>query len=318
MFTTIFSIGTVVGPVLGGLFVTYWSWRGIFLVNVPIGAILIVAGSAVIPPGSKKPAETVDVFGAVLLGVLIISAMLGITSLGSAGGSVRSVEFVLCEAIAVGSLVLFLWHSRRAASPFISSALLYGRGIGIMNLINFLFGGAALGLGTLFPLYAQDRFGISLAVAGDLLTARAVGTICVAALAVFALRRTGYRLPMLVGFGVVAAGLAMMAVPSPPIDPATWIALAAGLAGVGMGMSIPASNNAILQLAPARVAGIAGLRGMFRQMGSIIAISVATAAAAAHTTHPGTSLGWTFLVAAGLLLCTLPLVLLIPDHRGSW
>src|SRR5882757_1662701 len=261
MFTTIFSVGAVVGPVLGGLFVTYWSWRGIFLVNVPIGVVLLVAGSAVIPPGRKKPAETVDAVGAVLPGVLIISSMLGITSLGSAGGSVRSVQFVLSEAIAAVGLVLFLWNSRRAASPFISSALLYGRGIGIMNLINFLFGGAALGLGTLFPLYAQERFGISLAVAGDLLTARAVGTICVAALAVFALRRTGYRLPMLVGFGVIAAGLAMMAVPSPPMDPSTWIALAAGLAGVGMGLSIPASNNAILQLAPARVAGIAGLRG---------------------------------------------------------
>src|SRR5437879_7805699 len=61
LFTTIFSIGTVVGPVLGGLFVTYWSWRGIFLVNVPIGVILLVACSAVIPPARKQHGENVDV-----------------------------------------------------------------------------------------------------------------------------------------------------------------------------------------------------------------------------------------------------------------
>ena len=42
MFTSIFPIGGIVGPILGGIFVTYWSWRGIFLVNVPIGILLVL------------------------------------------------------------------------------------------------------------------------------------------------------------------------------------------------------------------------------------------------------------------------------------
>src|SRR5579862_7278307 len=48
MFTSIFPIGVIVGPVLGGVFVTYWSWRGIFLVNIPVGAALLVLGAVVI------------------------------------------------------------------------------------------------------------------------------------------------------------------------------------------------------------------------------------------------------------------------------
>ena len=66
--------------------------------------------------------------------------------------------------------------------------------------------------------------------------------ICVAALAVMTLRRTGYRLPMVVGFVVLAGGLVIMTVPPHGVSPYLWLA-AAGITGVGMGLSVPASNN---------------------------------------------------------------------------
>ena len=69
-----------------------------------------------------------------------------------------------------------------------------------MNLLNFLFGSSALGFAALVPLYAQDRYGLPSLAAGTLLTARAVGMIAIAGLAVFVLRRTGYRRPMVAGF----------------------------------------------------------------------------------------------------------------------
>ena len=66
-----------------------------------------------------------------------------------------------------------------------------------MNLINLVYGAAALGFAALVPLYGQERYGIAPLGAGTLLTARAIGMISVAGLAVLALRRTGYRLPMM-------------------------------------------------------------------------------------------------------------------------
>ncbi len=317
MFTSIFPIGGVVGPILGGVFVTYWSWRGIFLVNVPIGIVLIILGLIFIPQGQTRAKGSLDVHGVVLLGVLILSAMLGITSLGDGNTQILSVGFLLPEIIAAIALYLFLRHTRRAAAPFISSRLLHGRGFGIMNLINFLYGSAALGFGALVPLYAQERFGIPVLGAGTLLTARAIGMICVAGFAVFALRRTGYRLPMIVGFVIIAIGLTMMAIPTPPMTPYAWLSIAAGITGLGMGLSVPASNNAVLQLAPDQIAGVAGLRGMFRQSGSIMAVSVATAIAA-RGSDPGAALGEMFLVFAAILVCVLPLVFLVPEHRGNW
>jgi EmrB/QacA subfamily drug resistance transporter len=317
MFTSIFPIGGIVGPILGGVFVTGWSWRGIFLVNVPIGILLITLGLIFIPRSALRPSKKVDVLGIVLLGLLLLSAMFGITSLGGGTSGILGIGFLGPEAIAVIALVLFLFRMKYAETPFISMRLLHGRGFGVMNLINFLYGGAALGFGALVPLYAQDRFHIPILQAGTLLTARAIGMICVAGLAVFALRRTGYRLPMIVGFCIIALGLAGMAFAPSTVPAYLWLSIAGAVTGVGMGLSVPASNNATMQLAPESIAGIAGLRGMFRQSGAIMGISITTALLA-RSPNQGHTLSIALAVFAGILICVVPLIRLVPEHKGRW
>jgi MFS family permease len=225
--------------------------------------------------------------------------------------------FLGAEAIGAGSLFLFARHSARAPSPFISSRLLVGKGFGVLNLINFLYGSAVLGFGALVPLYAEERYHVSTLGAGSLLTARAVGMIAVAGAAVFLLRRTGYRWPMTLGFGLAAVGLIAMGLRPISLSPYTWLAIAAALTGVGMGMALPASNNASLQLAPDQTASVAGLRGMFRQSGAITAVSVTTAILA-RSANPALAQAHIFLIFAAVLVLTTPLVLLVPEHRGSW
>jgi EmrB/QacA subfamily drug resistance transporter len=317
MFTSIFPIGGIVGPIIGGAFVAAWSWRGIFLVNVPVGIVLILLAARFIPHTGTRRTSRIDLRGVFLLGLLILAAMLGITYLGSGNTSPASPVFIGCEAVAVLATWLFVRHSRRYPTPFIPYALLRGRGFGTMNLINMLYGAAALGFGALVPLYAEDRFHITALAAGTLLTSRAVGMICVAALAVAAMRRTGYRFPMVVGFLIVALGLGVMSLSPRDASPYTWLAIAAAVTGLGMGLSIPASNNASLQLAPDQVAAIAGLRGMFRQSGAIMAVSITTTIVA-RSGDPGIAQAHIFLAFAVLLLLGTPLVFLVPDHRGRW
>ena len=321
MFTSIFPIGGMVGPVVGGLFVSYWSWRGIFLVNVPIGIALIAATAKFIPASARRPPSRIDVTGIALLTAMLVPAMFGITYLGSGQVPVYSPVFLGCEAVAVLFGCLFVRHSRTDEAPFVPHRLLRGRGFGVMNLINYLYGAAALGFAALVPLYAQERYGIAPLGAGTLLTARAVGMIAVAGVATMALRRTGYRLPMVAGFLVLVAGLIMMAVPPgfvmEQLPAQAWLAIGAAVTGLGMGLSVPSANNASLQLAPDQVAAIAGLRGMFRQAGSITAVSVTTAVIA-RSAQPGMEQAHVFLVFAALLLLTVPLVRLVPEHRGGW
>jgi EmrB/QacA subfamily drug resistance transporter len=316
MFTSIMPVGGIIGPVLGGVFVSYWSWRGIFLVNVPIGIVLIALTLKFIPSSSTRKKSRIDIVGIVTLAILITAAMFGITYLGSGNVPLYSPVFLASEAVAVIGLIVFVRHSKSAAAPFVPFQLLRGRGFGIMNLVNLVYGAAALGFAALVPLYAQERYHIAPLGAGTLLTARAVGMIAVAGVAAMTLRRTGYRLPMIVGFAVLAGGLLMMAL-SPGISAYAWLAIAAAITGFGMGLSVPASNNASLQLAPDQVAAIAGLRGMFRQSGAIIAVSVTTAIIA-RSSDPGIVQAHVFVVFALLLVVLLPLIRLVPDHHGNW
>jgi MFS family permease len=187
-----------------------------------------------------------------------------------------------------------------------------------MNIVNVLFGTAVLGFSALVPLYAQNRYHLPLASAGTLLTARAIGTVCVAGLAAMMLRRTGCRLPMVVGFGAIGLGLVMLAIEAPAgMPPYGWLAGWSLLTGLGMGVSMPATNNATLQLAPDQVAQIAGLRGMFRQSGGILSVSITTALLA-RSSNPGLTQAYTFLAEAALMLVMIGLVFLVPDHKGRW
>ena len=317
MFSSIFPIGGIVGPILGGVFVDEWSWRGIFLINVPIGVVLLVLAIKFIPHREPKATSQTDVRGVLLLGLAILSAMLGITYLGSGRTQFYSPVFLLCEAVALFTTWLFIRHTKHHSAPFIPARFLLGRDFGVMNLINFLYGAAVLGFATLVPLYAEQRYGLHALAAGSLLSARAIGMISMAGLAVLALRRTGYRLPMIIGFVATAAGLLAMAASPQGLSPYVWLALGAGVTGIGMGISQPGSSNATLQLAPDHVAAIAGLRGMFRQSGGIMAVAITTTILA-RSSDPGIAQAHVLLIFAVLLIAALPLILLVPDHRGSW
>lgn len=317
LFTSIFPIGGIVGPILGGVFVTYWSWRGIFLVNVPLGILVLTMSLAYLPHSERRPGARIDVAGIAMLGVGLLGVMFAVSSLGSAGSSVVAPPFVVSGVVGVLGLVAFVRHAGRARNPFIPMRLLRGQGFAVMNLINFFFGVAVLGFATLVPLYAQDRYGIGVLSAGTLLTARAVGMIAVAGVATFALRRTGYRRPMLVGFVLCVVGLVVMAVPAVAVSPYAWLAIGAAVTGLGMGLSMPATNNAIMHLAPSDTGSVAGLRGMFRQAGGITGVAVVTAVIA-RSAQPGLAQAWTLVVLAAVLACLVPLIWLVPEHHGSW
>jgi EmrB/QacA subfamily drug resistance transporter len=316
LFSSIVPIGAIIGPILGGVFVSYWSWRGIFLVNVPIGVGLLLAGRRYIPRDTAKETrkDPLDVRGMLYLGIGMLSTMLGIALFG---GSTNRATIGVIFAGALLFISLFLWHVRHTANPFISPRLLTGHGFGTLNLINLLFGATALGFSALVPLYAIDRYRISALDSGTLLTYRALGMIALAGLTALALRHTGYRWPMFIGSLLTAVGLLALATHPLGMHPYAWLSLTAGLTGIGMGLVNPAAQNASLQLAPDQAAAIAGLRGTFRQAGSITAISITTAIMASSS-NPGIAQGRIFAVFAVILLASLPLIALIPEHRGSW
>lgn len=321
LFGSIFAIGAMIGPIFGGLFVSYWTWRGIFLVNVPIGVAVIVLALRYVPRdqsriGGKR--RSMDATGMALLGGGILSGMLAISYLAERHAHAWSPAFVIPMAIATVVLWMFFRHINRSADPFIAPRFISGSGFGAINLVNGFYGGVTAGVIALVPLYAQNRYGINVLDAGTLLTAQGAAAIVLSIAGAFALRRTGYRLPLYVGGVAIAAGTLLLA-PSPiaGIPPYAWLAGAALLIGIGRGANNPASRNAGLQLAPEHSSTLAALRTMCMQIGTIITISIDTAILA-NSHDPGRTQAWLFALAAALLVAVFPLIARVPEHRGSW
>jgi EmrB/QacA subfamily drug resistance transporter len=321
LFGSIFPVGSMIGPIFGGLFVTYWTWRGVFLVNVPIGVAVVLLALRYIPrdrPGTGSARAGMDAVGMALLGVGILAGMFAATYLGEKGAHVWSPLFAVPLAIALGTVAAFVRHVHHTDQPFIAPRLIHGTGFGAVNLINVLFGGVTQGIVALIPLYAANRYGIDALQSGTLLIAEGIAAVALSTVMALALRRTGYRLPLYVGCVIIVAGVALLAVhPPASLSPYLWLAGSAFLIGTGFGTINPACRNAGLQLAPEHSATVAALRSMVMQFGSITTISIATAVLASSG-NPGGVQAWFDLEAAALLLVMLPLTARIPEHRGSW
>jgi MFS family permease len=310
----------MIGPIFGGLFVAYWSWRGIFFVNVPIGLVLVLLCLRFVPRDASHPADRrrpVDLRGMILLGTGVLTLMLGISELGEAGTRVWSPLFIVPVVVGVAGLAQFARHIRRAADPFIAPRLITGPGFAAVNVINVLYGGMTAGLISLVPLYAVDRYGIDALGSGTLLVAEGAAVIVITPVAVIALRRTGYRLPLYLGSAVIVLGITALALPPSGISRYAWLAIACCAIGIGTGLSSPASRNAGLQLAPQESASIAALRSTDRQAGQIAAVSI-TSAILARSASPGEVQAVVFLCCAALLTFCMPVITRITEHRGSW
>ncbi len=321
MFGSIFSVGSMIGPIFGGLFVTYWTWRGIFLVNVPIGVAVIVLALYYVPPDRPRKAgasASMDVSGMALLGCGLLSGMLAVSYLAARNAHAWSFEFVIPLAFAIVALSMFFRHINRLAHPFIAPRLISGPGFGPVNLVNGLYGGITSGVVALVPLYAMNRYDISALSSGTLLIAQGAAAIIFSTAAVFVLRRTGYRRPLYVGAAVIVIGMLLLALrPIAGIPPYAWLAGSAFLVGLGRGANNPASRNAGLQLAPEHASTLAALRTMCMAIGTIVTISIDTAILASSH-DPGRTQAWLFAAIAALFVVALPLITRVPEHRGSW
>ncbi|MGH7000339.1 MAG: MFS transporter, partial [Stellaceae bacterium] len=144
LFGSIFSIGGMIGPIFGGLFVSYWTWRGVFFVNVPIGVAIIVLTLRYVPrdrPGARDIRQRIDTGGMALLGCGLLAGMLAAAYIGEKNAHAWSPAFVALLFIAIVALWMFFRHIDRSAHPFITPRLIHGPGFGPVNLINGLYGG---------------------------------------------------------------------------------------------------------------------------------------------------------------------------------
>lgn len=321
LFGSIFPIGALIGPIFGGIFVTYWTWREIFFVNVPIGIIVLLLGYHFIPKDPKKlnfKKSRTDSVGLFLIGLGILAGMFAFAYLGEKKGGFFSTTFIGLLLISVILLILFFKHVNRMAQPFIAPLFISGKGFGAVNLINVIYGGAIQGVIALVPLYATNRYGINALNSGTLLVAQGIAAIVLSTVFSFLLRKTGYHVPLYIGVGIIIIGTFLLALPPQfGISAYFWLAFSTFLIGAGMGTISPAARNAGLQLAPSQSATLAALRSMGMQIGEITTISVITAILAGYQNLPSVH-SWILISVVGIFILSIPLIKKVPEHKGVW
>jgi len=285
LFGGMFAIATVIGPLLGGLCVTYLSWRWVFYINLPLGLLALFVTGAVLPGSLRRIHHTIDYAGTLFLSggasLLIIFASVG--GISWAWASTQSV------ALAIGGVVLtllFLLAERRAKEPVIPLRLFRERVFSSASAIGFVIGFAMFGALTFLPLFLQNVKGVSPTVSGLRILPLMVGMLGASVLSGQLVARLGrYKVFPVVGTFLMTVGAFLMSL----IGEHTGAWVMAGymfVFGVGLGLVMQVLVVAVQNAVSYKDLGVATSSAtFFRGLGGCFGTAVFGAIYANVLTH---------------------------------
>jgi EmrB/QacA subfamily drug resistance transporter len=272
------------GPVIGGL-LTSIDWRLVFWVNVPLAALTMALTARFTPalrredgnrPGLDLPGVTMFAAGTGLLiyGLSVIQA----SGLDAPGAWVpTAIGFVL--------LAIFVAIELRAPSPMLDFRLFRRLNFLAANISQLLAGSIELGLGFLLPFFLLLVVGVSPEVAGLALLPATVPIILAGPLAGRAFDRIGGRVPLVVGFLVLAASGLVLALTASK-ESAAWLIPGLVLQGMGLGVVLTVNDPTGLNSVPEKEQGLAaGMINTSEQLGGAIGIAILAAIEVSYYKH---------------------------------
>ncbi|MDQ4006133.1 MAG: MFS transporter [Actinomycetota bacterium] len=270
----VFALASVAGPLLGGFFVDELSWRWIFYVNVPIGALALVVTSSVLRLPVRRIRHTIDYLGAALL-IGAVSCLLLVMVWGGIEYPWSSPTILGLAAAGLVLLLLFVAQERRAPEPILPLRLFRDRVFSVANALMFVVGVTMFGTIVFIPVFLQVVRGVSPTRSGMLLLPLTAGFNGASVTMGRIISRIGrYKAFPVAGMALTSLGLYLFT----RLD-ADTSGLATGMymvvLGVGLGLTMQVMVLAVQNAVQYRDLGIAtSSTTFFRSMGGAFGTAI--------------------------------------------
>jgi len=261
---------TAIGPIAGG-YLTQWTWRSIFWINVPV-AIIAVVLTLISKPDQVPRREPIDVRGALLVSGGMGIGVLGLQQAGAWGWS--SPGTWACLIIGLALLGVFVRYELNVTTPLVPMRLFANRGFAVDNAILFLLSICFVPLFFFASLYAQVALNDSASNAGLILFVFFGGFTIAAQWGGRILDRRGARPTVVLGCAVSAVGFYLWANKLAALSfDQQWPYLA--IAGAGMGLTLgPVSTDALNRSASSAYGAVTGVTQTVRNFGGSLGLAV--------------------------------------------
>ena len=267
------GIGVATGPVLGGLLLDHFWWGSVFLINVPVTVIGVIAVAILVPESRNRAAGKIDYVGVLLSIVGLVLLVYGIVQGGDSSSWLHlSVLGPIVGGLAV--LAAFAWYEAGIQHPSLDVRLFRDRrlsaSVGAIALTFFGMGGVFF----FTSFYLQNVRGYSPLAAGLLTVPFAVGQLLASPRSAGLVRRYGAKAPSTVGMFVMAAVIACYATLG-TATPIWVLGLMFAIQGAAIGVVMPAATAAVMDVLPRERAGAgSALTNVSRQVAVALSVAV--------------------------------------------
>src|ERR1700754_4016493 len=308
-------LAPIFGPTIGGLLLEHVSWQSIFLVNLPVGIVTLVAALKMLPRDKPEGAERLDFLGLGILSVGLVGVTYGLAETGSAGTLIAS-SVLVPMAIGFACVAAFVVRALRIPNPLLNVPLYADRAFTAATITTFCLGAALFGAMVLMPLYFQLVRGEDAVTTGLLLIPQGLGAAVAMALSGRATERWGGGVTATIGT-VITLLATIPFVLLGASTPFMLIGAAMVIRGFGIGMSImPAMTAAYAVLTPKQVTHATPQLTTLQRVGGSIGTAILTVVLQGHlaTAGPtqsamanalGTTFIWVMVITAAAILPTL-------------
>ncbi|HVF10137.1 MAG TPA: MFS transporter, partial [Abditibacteriaceae bacterium] len=274
VFSSVWAVSSIVGPLAGGFITDHLSWRWVFLINVPFGiAAAFIIGFA-LKEAKRDEHPTVDYTGAVILTAAITLLMLAFDKGSGAGASLLSARNLALFAGAAVLFVIFARVEQRVKDPIVPFDLFHNRVVTVAVLAGFLAGMAMFGAISFVPLYAQGALGTTASTAGSMLTPLMLSWVVLSIVGGRLMLKIGARPTVITGVSLMTLGFVLLSTYHRDM-PRMWLMTALGIIGAGLGLTMFILLLAVQQSVPRSRLGLATSLNLFaRSIGGAFGVAV--------------------------------------------